>query len=84
MSLRLNAAAVRVYDALKSRPGANPRTSDARDTEALGAIQGRLRELVSSYRIGGHDGPAGAVYVFWTEILREVNNGAFDDLLDRL
>jgi hypothetical protein len=84
MSLKINAAAIRVYDAMKARPGAQPRASDARDPAALEAIQGRLNELVSSYRVGGHSGAGGATYVFWSEVYREVSVGAFDDLLDRL
>jgi hypothetical protein len=84
MSLRLPAAAIRAYDALKSRPGASVRRSDARDPAAVNAVAVRLRELIASYRIGGHDGPGGATYVFWSEIAREIETGAFDDLLDRL
>jgi hypothetical protein len=84
MSLRLSAAAVRTYDALKTRPGASFRRSDARDPAAVNAVAVRLRELIAVYRIGGHDGPGGATYVFWSEIVREIDAGAFDDLLDRL
>lgn len=84
MSLRLSAAAVRAYDVLKTRPGASPRKSDARDAGALEAISVRLRELIDAYRINGQDGPGGATYVFWTEVNRELASGAFDDLMDRL
>jgi hypothetical protein len=84
MSLRLPAAAVRAYDALKMRPGASLRRSDARDPALVNDIGVRLRELIATYRISGHDGPGGATYVFWSEILREIESGAFDDLLDRL
>jgi hypothetical protein len=84
VSLRLSSAAVRTYDALKSRPGATPRKSDARDARVLGAVTDRLNELISSYRITGTHGSGGATYVFWTEVQREVNAGAFDDLLDGL
>lgn len=84
MSLRLNTAAVRAYDLLKSRPGASVRRSDARDPATLEAVTRRLRELVLSYRLSGHDGPGGATYVFWSEVSRVVEAGAFDDLLDGL
>ena len=84
MSLRLSSAAIRAYDALKNRPNATPRESDARDMGVLGAITDRLNELISSYRISGTSGSGGATYVFWTEVLREINAGTFDDLLDRL
>jgi hypothetical protein len=84
VSLRLEAAAVRAYDALKRRPGAPTRTSDARDAAALNAVTQRLRELVADYRVGGHEGPAGATYVFWTEVSARIEGGLFDDLLDRL
>ncbi len=84
MSLRLNAAAVRAYDVLKTRPGAAPRKSDARDAGALEAISGRLRELIDAYRIHGQEGPGGATYVFWTEVSGQLGAGAFDDLMDRL
>lgn len=84
MSLRLNAAAVRAYDVLKTRPGASPRKSDARDASALEAISGRLLELIDTYRIHGQAGPGGATYVFWTEVSGQLQSGAFDDLMDRL
>ena len=83
MSLRLNVAAVRTYDQLKHRPGARPRRSDARDADALAAVERRLRELVAGYRVNGHD-ERGALYVFWTEVEKEVSAGAFDDLLPLL
>lgn len=84
MSLRLSDAAIGTYDALKRRPGAPVRRSDSRQMDALAAIHVRLRELIEAYRIGGHPGVGGEVYVFWTEIARELNAGAFDDLLDRV
>ena len=84
MSMRLSAAAISAYDALKRRPGAPARKSDARDMVALSAIQRRLRELLDNYRIGGHIGAGREPYVFWSEIQREIGAGAFDDLLDRL
>jgi len=84
MSMRLSSAAANVYDALKRRPGAPVRRSDARRPEGMDAIQRRLRELVDAYRIGGHPGPAGATYVFWSEIQTQISAGAFDDLLDAL
>jgi hypothetical protein len=84
MSLRLPIAALRTYDALKQRPGACPRASDARDAETLAEISTRLGQLVSDYRIGCHTAPSGLRYVFWSEVLTQVQAGAFDDLLDRL
>ncbi len=84
MSLRLSLAATRAYDALKTRPGASPRESDARDTDLLASVSDRIKELSSSYRINGQIGPGGALYVFWTELDREIRAGAFDDLIDRL
>lgn len=83
MSLRLSVAAVRAYDLMKQRPGAPRRRSDARDGETLDQITRRLEELVATYRVNGHD-ERGATYVFWTEVSREVEAGAFDDLLARL
>ncbi|MDX1932806.1 MAG: hypothetical protein SFU56_09395 [Capsulimonadales bacterium] len=84
MSLLLSVAARRAYDALKSRPGANPRESGARDDDALTAVIHRLHQLIDGYRLNERRGPNGHVYVFWFEISREIENGAFDDLLDRL
>jgi hypothetical protein len=84
VSLRLSTAAIRTYDALKSRPNATPRKSDARDARVLSAVTERLHELIGSYRISGEKGSGGATYVFWTEVLREIDAGTFDDLLDRL
>lgn len=84
MSLRLNVAATRAYDLLKTRPGAQPRRSDARDPATLEAVTGRLRQLIAEYRVNGHQGAAGGTYVFWSEVSREIERGAFDDLLDRL
>ena len=83
MSLRLDTAAVRAYDLMKTRPGAAHRRSDARDPEALAAVGRRLRELIAAYRVNGHD-ERGATFVFWAEVHREVEAGAFDDLLPRL
>lgn len=84
MSMRLSVATIRTYDALKARPGARPRISDARDTQVLGLVENRIKELIGSYRINGHDGPNGTLYVFWSEVGREVDSGAFDDLLGGL
>lgn len=84
MSVKLSTAAIRTYDALKAHPKASPRRSDARDAAVLEAIQGRLRELIGSYQIGGHTGQGGSTYVFWTEIEAQVRAGAFDDLLGLL
>jgi hypothetical protein len=84
MSLRLNLAATRTYDMLKSRPGATRRRSDARDLATLDAVTVRLRQLASEYRINGEEGAGGALYVFWTEVQHEIDRGAFDDLLDNL
>jgi hypothetical protein len=83
MSLVLSTAAIRTYDALKRRPGARSRHSDARDTAVLAAVTRRLHELIGAYRISGTEGQGGGLYVFWTEIAREIEAGAFDDLLDR-
>lgn len=83
MSMRLPTATVRTYDALKSRPGANPRDSDARDAGLLGSVEERLRQLIGEYRIGGQYAN-GVLYVFWGEIEREIKAGAFDDLIWRL
>jgi len=84
MSLLLRSAAVRAYDLLKTRPGAPVRRSDARDPAALDAVAVRLNELVSAYRVGAHDGGNGRTYVFWHEVSGAVQNGLFDDLIDRL
>ena len=84
MSVRLSSAAAQVYDMLKSRPGAQPRKSGARDPAVLDAVTKRLGELIASYRISGHEGSGGATYVFLTEVRGAVDAGAFDDLLDRL
>jgi hypothetical protein len=83
MSLLLSAAAIRAYDTLKRRPGARVRHSDARDAAQLAAVTRRIHELIEAYRITGNAGTGGGTYVFWTEILREIEAGAFDDLLDR-
>jgi len=84
MALRLQTASIRAYDYLKQRPGANPRRSDARDSALLEAIMRRIQELISSYRIGENAGVGGGTYVFWVEISREIDRGAFDDLLPLL
>ena len=84
MSLRLNLAATRTYDMLKSRPGALRRRSDARDLTTLEAVTVRLRQLAAEYRINGEEGAGGALYVFWTEVQYQIDRGAFDDLLDNL
>lgn len=81
MSLRLNIAATRAYDRLKQCPGAARRVSDARDPRTLEAVVARIRQLVGEYRISGDMGPGGQMYVFWTELEREIQNGAFDDLV---
>ncbi|GAB4466204.1 MAG: hypothetical protein OHK0029_37350 [Armatimonadaceae bacterium] len=83
MSLLLPTAALRVYDALKLRPGANPRQSDARDAALLDTIATRLNELIDTYRVTANE-EFGNTYVFWAEIAGLVNEGVFDDLLDRL
>ncbi len=84
MSLRLNIAATRAYDMLKSRPGATIRRSDARDLGTLEAVSTRIRQLGSEYRIHSEEGAGGALYVFWTEVSQEIQAGAFDDLLGNL
>ena len=56
MSLKVSAAAVRAYDTLRSRPG-------ARDPAGVAAIESRLRELIQTGRVGGHDGQGGALFV---------------------
>ncbi|MBC8104823.1 MAG: hypothetical protein H7Z41_19785 [Cytophagales bacterium] len=84
MSLRLPIAATRAYDLLKSRPGATPRRSDARDLATLERISGRLRQLVGEYQINGDEGAGGSLYVFWTEVQAQIEKGVFDDLLDGL
>jgi hypothetical protein len=83
MSLKLSVAALRTYDALKERPGARPRQSDARDPEVVALVRARLSELVGEYRLGVHQGMGGS-YVFWSEINARIQEGAFDDLLGRL
>ena len=84
MSILLDIAAQRTYDALKSRPGARPRVSDARDADTLRAVTERIYQLITGYKLNDYRTPAGRVYVFWYEISREIDTGAFDDLLDRL
>ena len=84
MSLLLDVAAQRTYDALKMRPGARSRYSDARDASLLRAITARIYQLIDAYQITEHRSPNGRVYVFWAEIAVEVDKGAFDDMLDQL
>lgn len=83
MSLKLSLVAARTYDELKRRPGATLRVSDARDPAALDAVTRRLLELVGAYKIGS-DQDRGGTYLFWSEVLQEIQAGTFDDLLDRL
>lgn len=83
MSVKLSVAALRTYDALKDRPGARPRRSDARDAAVIAAVSARLSELVSEYKLGIHEGVGGS-YVFWSEVNARIQEGAFDDLLGRL
>jgi hypothetical protein len=83
MSVLLPVAALRVYDSLKQRPGANPRKSDARDASLLADIERRMQELIATYKITSVD-ERGHTFVYWAEIIHRVNEGVFDDLLDRL
>lgn len=83
MSLLISSAAIRAYDALKQRPGARPRYSDARDAAVLAAIRLRMNELISSYRLIANE-ERGHTYVFWSELTQRIDEGLFDDLLDRL
>ena len=80
MSLKLSVAARRTYDALKDRPGALPRVSDARDLAVLEQVASRLGQLISEYRVGVYYSPSGIAYVFWTEVSVQISKGAFDDL----
>lgn len=84
MSLRVSLAAVRTYDALKRRPGASPRESDARDFAVIGEVENRLTRFVNEYELTGQTGMGGALYVFWFEVERKINAGRFDDLVPRL
>lgn len=84
MSLLLPVAASRAYEALKSRPGARPRKSDAHDPAVLRAVTERIHQLINGYHLNEHRSPNGNIYVFWMEISHEIDKGAFDDLLDRL
>jgi hypothetical protein len=84
MSVKLSVAALRTYDALKDRPGARPRHSDARDPAVVAAVRSRLSELIGEYRLGAHSGQQGGTYVFWSEISARISEGAFDDLLSQL
>ncbi|MFM7319979.1 MAG: hypothetical protein ACKO5K_00465 [Armatimonadota bacterium] len=84
MSLRLSLASIRAYDALRTRPGAAPRRSGARDAQVLGAVERRIREMIGDGRVGMQDGFGNQPYVFWSEIEARVAEGAFDDLLPSL
>ena len=84
MSLRVSLAAVRAYDALKRRPGASPRDSDARDIGLVTDVERRLTQYVHEYQLTGQQGMGGALYVFWFEVEREITAGRFDDLIPRL
>ena len=84
MSVRLAAAAIDTYDALKRRPGVPVRRSDAHRADSLEAVHRRLRELIDTCRLGSHTGADGMTYVFWSEIQRLMEAGAFNDLLDLL
>jgi len=84
MSLRVSLAAVRTYDALKRRPGASPRDSDARDFALIKDVENRLTQYVNEYQLTGQAGMGGALYVFWFEVEREIAAGRFDDLVPRL
>ena len=81
MSLKITTAALRTYDLLKESPRATQRRSDARDPVVLEAIQGRLRELIVSYRINSQIGQHGQTFIFFSEVEPLVREGAFDDLL---
>ncbi len=83
MSLIVSHAAIRAYEALKQRPGARPRNSDARDMAVVGAIRVRMDELINSYRLTANY-ERGHTYVFWSELTQRIDEGLFDDLLDRL
>ena len=80
MSLPINRIAERTYDELKRRPGAVPRKSGARDGSVLDAVNRRLLELANAYRLNS-DTERGVTFLFWSEVSREIDNGAFDDLL---
>ncbi len=83
MSLMLSHAAIRAYDALKQRPGSRPRYSDARDMAVVAAIRLRMEELITTYRLIANE-ERGHIYVFWAELAQRIDEGSFDDLLDRL
>jgi hypothetical protein len=83
VSLLLPVAVRKAYDALKTRPGAHRRESDARDFTILQAVTERIYQLIDGYRLNEQRTANGNVYVFWTEINGEIEKGAFDDLLDR-
>ena len=83
MSLRLSLAAERAYDLMKQRAGAARRRSDARDPVTLTAVTHRLEELIAACRLNGHRDRAG-VFVFWTEVQKEVDGGAFSIHQQRL
>ena len=81
MALKIATAAVRTYDLLNESPRATPRRSDARDPVVLEAIQGRIRELLVSYRISSQIGQGRQTFVFWSEIEPLVREGVFDDFI---
>lgn len=83
MSIIISSAAIRAYDALKQRPGARPRYSDARDMAVVAAIRVRMEELVGTYRLTANY-ERGHTFVFWSELTQRIDEGLFDDLLDRL
>jgi hypothetical protein len=84
MSVKVSAAAILAYDAVKARARSRGPRSGARDPAGIRLVEERLREWIGSGRLGGHDGQGGALYVFWTEVDALVSTGALDDLLDRL
>ena len=84
MSVKVSAAAVMAYDALKARARATTRRSGAREPGGVLLVETRLRELIESGRMGGHAGQGEFVYVFWIEVDGLLRSGALDDLLDRV
>lgn len=83
MSIIISSAAIRAYEALKQRPGARPRYSDARDMTVVAAIRARMEDLINTYRLTANY-ERGNTYVFWAELTQRIDEGLFDDLLDRL
>ena len=57
-----------------------PIVAKTRDARAIEALDVRLKELVAAFRVNGHQ-ERGSTYVFWSDISREIEAGAFDDLL---